>query len=343
MSQPSQEALQKAKAIVEANYLDPNSSTKIHSVGIGYVTKDGQLTDEVGVVVTVADKVASTELPPAELIPPTLRVATDDPRTPPQECVRVDVQQAPQFTPKLLRLDVPRAQSAEFFPESIGEWRACFDSPIPGGVQIAPRGAPWVGTLGGAVRMKDGRYGALTNNHVAVFRAEKGYPQCQPSGNSAPFAKLEDWTRFNFARNAANRCDVAILDTLMTEPPFNGRHTVKPEQFKIGRINPDFVAADAIKLGDRVQKSGRTTGHQFGKVVQVDVTTFVGYDGGDARFVRQISIRGESGLFSNSGDSGSLILTPEVRPHSLLFAGGGDITIASPIQFVMEDFGITFF
>lgn len=67
-------------------------------------------------------------------------------------------------------------------------------------------------------------------------------------------------------------------------------------------------------------------------------------DLGVLRFVDQIVIRAASGQFSAAGDSGSFILTKDGnRPYCLLFAGGGSDTIANPIKFVMEMFGIEFF
>lgn len=339
---PSREALLSAKSRLEAMFLDPKSSTQLHSVGIGYIQKDGVDTGEVGVIVTVARKATAAELPPSEFVPSAIQVDTQDPNTPPTETVKVDVQVAPQPTPEIAYLDSPEFETVLYSADpqagNIAEWRRCFNYPMPGGPQIAPRGARFVGTLGAAVRHRDG-FGALTNFHVASLNERIGQEMCQPDGSSSrSFAKVIALSKFVYGAGGANRCDVAILDTLV-----DGGHTVVPEQFKIGRINPNFVPRTSQKLGDRVQKSGRTTGHMWGKVVQTDLTTYVGYDRGDARFVNQLAIRGEGGLFSNGGDSGSLVVTDDVRPYGLLFAGGGDITIISPIQFVVEDFQITFF
>jgi hypothetical protein len=70
----------------------------------------------------------------------------------------------------------------------------------------------------------------------------------------------------------------------------------------------------------------------------------VGYRGSTARFVDQIVI--SDGTFSNPGDSGSLVVTKgnllaDRRPVGLLFAGSNMNTIANPIDFVLDRFGVT--
>lgn len=56
-----------------------------------------------------------------------------------------------------------------------------------------------------------------------------------------------------------------------------------------------------------------------------------------ARFVDQVSIRGLTGDFSRRGDSGALVWTWNAtrNPVGLLFAGGGDLTFANPIESVL--------
>ena len=60
------------------------------------------------------------------------------------------------------------------------------------------------------------------------------------------------------------------------------------------------------------------------------------YDTGVARFVGQVVV---GGSFSDSGDSGSLIMT-EVGNHpvALLFAGSSSTTIGNPIDQVLAKF-----
>lgn len=98
----------------------------------------------------------------------------------------------------------------------------------------------------------------------------------------------------------------------------------------------------AAVQGDLVQKSGRTTGHTFGEVTATNVTIRVDYNSGTALFVDQMELVGLCGtLFSDSGDSGSLIVTlRDQAPRGavgLLFAGGGGSTFANPIETVLND------
>ena len=98
-------------------------------------------------------------------------------------------------------------------------------------------------------------------------------------------------------------------------------------------------------VGDKVQKSGRTTGHTFGEVVATGVSLKVKYQNGTALFVDQIEVVGLCDTnFSAGGDSGSLVATlPDgTGPRAavgLLFAGGGASTFANPIQTVLDDLG----
>jgi hypothetical protein len=74
----------------------------------------------------------------------------------------------------------------------------------------------------------------------------------------------------------------------------------------------------------------------------------VGYSSGVARFVGQIIV--EPGEFSAGGDSGSLIVVDgkgkkgaadDRKPVGLLFAGSAFVTVANPIDLVLDRFGVT--
>jgi hypothetical protein len=115
----------------------------------------------------------------------------------------------------------------------------------------------------------------------------------------------------------------------------------------IGEVSSEIASAE---LGQAVQKSGRTTGHTKGIVTAIDVTVDVVYSkecGGAsnqiARFKNQIFIGGSSEAFSAGGDSGSLIVEDAaVSPCAvgLLFAGSSTITVANPIDAVLNAFGV---
>lgn len=235
--------------------------------------------------------------------------------------------------PKDLRLRL-----GDFVPEAVSEHQRCHNCPIPGGVQIAPRNAPWVGTLSCALKIGE-KYGALTNAHVSGLRAQ-GTACCQPSGRSGGIGTFSKVVGMRFD-GGPNYIDAALIDTWVTDGPFApGAWTVTPTQFGLGRINPQVKPA---AVGDAVKKTGRTTGITTGRIVGVNATSRVGYEEGTATFRNQIVIQAASGAFSAGGDSGSLIVSQDLRPVALLFAGGGGQTIANPIEYVLDWAGATFF
>jgi hypothetical protein len=218
-----------------------------------------------------------------------------------------------------------------------------FPRPVPIGVST---GHPSVsaGTLG--ARVTDGqRVFALSNNHVfaASNQGREGDRLLQPGtldggrdpedalGTLAAFEQI----RFCRALCPENRIDAAIASTT---PADVGNAT--PDG---GYGTPRRRTAEA-RLGMTVQKYGRTTGQTAGRITGIHATIDVGYRGSNARFVDQIVV--SDGTFSNPGDSGSLIVTKgtllgDRRPVALLFAGSNTNTIANPIDFVLDRFGVT--
>jgi hypothetical protein len=97
-----------------------------------------------------------------------------------------------------------------------------------------------------------------------------------------------------------------------------------------------------------VKKYGRTTGYTHGTIDAIGATIDVCYETRgpfrcvqSARFVNQIVIT--PGTFSSGGDSGSLIVTDDNNnnPVALLFAGSDTHTIGSPIDVILDNFGVT--
>ena len=100
----------------------------------------------------------------------------------------------------------------------------------------------------------------------------------------------------------------------------------------------------AVDDGDAVAKVGRTTGKTTGRVTAFELDRFiVEFDIGLLRFDDQIEIDGADEMFSDGGDSGSLILDADRRAVALLFAGtetGGTgnlgLTYANPLHPVLD-------
>src|SRR5690606_11277728 len=131
---------------------------------------------------------------------------------------------------------------------------------VGGGAQIQPKGAGWVGTLGGMV-LSGGEVACLTNAHVSGIGRAAHWPMMQPSStNPNYFALVRKVVPIDMRTNASNKVDLAILDPRDKD----GKHRCKPEQIGIGKLGTKMVDA---KLGMRVVKSGRTTGVTHGKCV----------------------------------------------------------------------------
>jgi hypothetical protein len=219
--------------------------------------------------------------------------------------------------------------------------RARFTRPVPIGVSTGNQGECSAGTIGARVKSGTTTY-ALSNNHVYARenRAAIGSNVLQPgrydlscaSGSSALLGKLSKFVSITFSTTANNRVDAAIAAAGTTNL---GRSTPS-DGYGIPRS-----ATIAAALNQTVRKYGRTTGFTTGNVVGLNATVNVGYSRGTARFVGQIVIRGR-GKFSDSGDSGSLIVDPNRRPVGLLFAGSSNgYTFANPIGQVLSALGVS--
>lgn len=219
-----------------------------------------------------------------------------------------------------------------------------FPRPVPIGVST---GHPDVtaGTIGARVTNGTRVFG-LSNNHVYAANngGRTGDPLLQPGvadGGRAPddvVGTLYDYEPIRFCSMGlcpANAIDAALA---ATTPEDLGVET--PEG---GYGAPRSTTAEA-RIGLKVQKYGRTTGHTRGRVTGLNATINVSYRTGTARFTNQIVITGDG--FSAGGDSGSLIVTDGVlagdrRPVGLLFAGSANSTIANPIDAVLARFDVT--
>ena len=226
-----------------------------------------------------------------------------------------------------------------------------FDRSVPIGVST---GHPDItaGTIGARVTDGIGIY-ALSNNHVYADENQADYndevlqPGEYDGGTMGPNATiidgdeigtLHDYEEIEFSTSAVNVIDAALAES---------------SQELIGNATPcdGYGAPKSSTLAPRVnlkvKKYGRTTGLTVGIITAINATVNVGYDSGTARFVNQIIIG--PGGFSAGGDSGSLIVADgkgktkadNRKPVGLLFAGSSTITVANPIDAVLDRFGVT--
>lgn len=299
-----------------------------HRAYIGLRKVAGKYTDDVCVVVCVPEKLPLRALSDADTIPSEIYVQTGGGTGHDQafsgEVVPVDVQAEPPAAIELLRLAPGVA-----FAQAVTSHQKCHSPLVSGGAQIQPKGANWVGTLGGMA--VSGQVIAITNAHVTGLGRTPNWPMHQPTGGNADyFALVRKVHEIQMGNGGKNLVDLAILDPR----DLDGKHTVKPEQIGLGVLGTKAVDA---KIGLKVVKSGRTTGVTQGRCVGIKGVSQVGYDAGKVgRFIDQDIFAADEGNFSAAGDSGSFILQAGTNNLvALLFAGGGRQTIGNPARHVL--------
>ncbi len=312
------------------------------SVGCGYKFKNGKRTEEICIIVGVAEKLPQISLSAADVIPNAV------------DGVTIDVVETGKFK-SLQELD------------PIKKYRPAIPGTSIGHKDIT------AGTFGCVVE-KSGAKLILSNNHVLANSndAKIGDDIYQPgpidNGTSADkIGTLFDFVPITFsggtnpsppscrfAKGAAGTANLMAkalgrqhrLMAFSTDPlaatnkvdaalclPDN-ETDITDEIVQIGK--PTNIAEGT--LGMDVQKYGRTTRYTTGSLLQVNVTVKVSY-GTDkmATFIGQFM----AGGMSAGGDSGSACLNMNNELVGLLYAGSDTSTIFNPIQDVFEQLGVT--
>ena len=263
---------------------DLQKRANVTGIGIGYVRKGGQLTDEIGLLVYVGKKLSITALAEEDKLPQLL------------DGVRVDV--------------------IETIAEAVartGRFR-----PALGGSSIGQYPLVTAGTLG-CILYRGGKQVILSNNHVlaAENKAALGDAIVQPGRvdggqpGSDTIATLLDFVPISFKPEETNDVDAAVASPVSSKG-------VSAFIFEVGTLK----GIASVTLGDVVTKSGRTTGLTKGKVVAIDLEIYVGYSAGSARYVNQVEISQlpEYPKMADGGDSGSALVTEEGKLCGLIFA-----------------------
>ena len=193
------------------------------------------------------------------------------------------------------------------------------------------------GTLGCLVEKVGGSGDifVLSNNHVLANsnEASLGDDIFEPGsvdGGTTAIAKLTDFEPIQLD-DKVNFMDAAIAKVI-------NKAEVKSSILTIGEVQQSPMSP---ALYQSVRKHGRTTGHTVGIIMDIAADVRVRFGQKLANFEDQIAIQGANGLFSQGGDSGSLIVDAMTkRPVALLFAGGGNQTFACPIDRVLSRFDI---
>jgi hypothetical protein len=230
--------------------------------------------------------------------------------------------------------------------------------PAPGGCSI---GHPSItaGTLGMIVK-KNGVLHILSNNHVladsnaAILGDQSWQPGKYDGGTEAdtighlaafvPISFIDESTcpiattivrLFNalaelFKRKTripnAISSPVNKVDCAISRPLFE--EDISQEILEIGIP----VGFGTVQVGDKVKKSGRTSGLTQGDVIATDGVANVNYGEKIAMFEDQII----TSAMSEGGDSGSAVLNESNRVVGLLFAGSSSLTIINKISNVID-------
>jgi hypothetical protein len=287
----------------------------VTGVDVGYKYVDGKRTDQIAIRVLVAKK--KKTVPKGQEVPKTI------------DGVKTDVierkYELQQFKNR------KKVEDVELLVDA-GRYR-----PLNGGMGIGPcrvvGGFVFVGTLGAIV--KDNATGnpfCLSNFHVMCIDngSHVGDQMCQPGrvdGGSCPADVVGSLQRSSLAATVdCAVCDIAAGIGYVCEV------------LEIGQVAGTAVAV----LDAPVRKRGRTTGLTYGFVDGIHASVNIDYgDGiGMRTLTNQVSIRPDTAhnaLFSDHGDSGSVIMDANRNVMSLLFAGSSDgHTLGNPIADVLS-------
>ncbi|MGI6425720.1 MAG: hypothetical protein ACOX2A_11120 [Tepidanaerobacteraceae bacterium] len=310
-------------------------------LGFGYKIIKGRTTNKPAVIVLVKEKLPEEKILSRELVPKTL---SDIP---------TDVIEVGEV--RLLAARTERARPAK--PGmSIGHHKVT------------------AGTFGALV--KDERTGEpliLSNNHVLANatdgtdgKSQLGDPILQPGVHDGGTSQdvIAHLERFiPISKNVvSSNCTIAnklerginkILDII--KPNYqvsfvkrtNAKNMIDAAVAK--PVKAEYVASDIVGLGEitgidepkidmTLQKSGRTTGITSSRINALDVTikVMLGPDE-EATFYDQIL----TAPMAQPGDSGSIVVSNEMKAVGLLFAGSDRATIINPIKNVLKLLKIT--
>jgi len=290
--------------------------------------KNGEITDQLAIRVYVKKKVPKSQLLPGDLIPEFLSLKNLS--SVPTDVIEIGEIKALNFRDRV-RPPVAGISAMGYWERST----AC--------------------TLGFFARNKakneEDFIGILCNNHCGAHenKARLGTPYLQPSPYDG--GKLERdqigflWRyvpiRFEeftcpyrnffyslvkpFLGYPENRLDIAFIKPTVE---------IKTQIFKIGEV----YGKRRPKLGEKVQKMGRTTGYtKNGVVIDLDWNGRVGYSRGTAFFTDCVLIEGQG--FSAGGDSSSPIVSMIDKPEllAILFAGSDTHTIGCYIDNIEKE------
>ena len=278
-------------------------------VGVGRKTVGGFETNEPCLLVLVSHKVPEAELSPEHRIPALVAYCKTD----------------------VIEVGSVTASGAAEVPAAGSNSLSCRMRPAQGGLSIS-RVAGLGGSIAAGVIDADvpsgepKRYYLLGSNSVlaALNQGQAGDPILQPSaadgGHVAndTLGRLARWVPLNFDEQP-NFVDAAIAEVSFAD--------LDRSVFWIGHA---VERSARVRIGQMLQKTGRSSCYSTGLVKAVNVTLAVGYAGRKARFCRQILTT----PLATAGDGGSLALDSAKRAVGLTLAASSSVTVVSPIGLV---------
>lgn len=219
------------------------------------------------------------------------------------------------------------------------------------------------GTLGALVRDQAGHLYGLTNNHVvgSCNHADVGLPILAPGVFDVVAGGLDPFTLgYHAATLQMTPGSITIVDPLQNHDAaiFRIRDESQVTSYQ-GDSYDTPPSAIPLAAGMKVEKVGRTTGLTSGTVqCQIAGPVPISYSAANYGFNGRVYydpafyILGDSDLFSDNGDSGSLIVTTQpdgsraavgivVGGAGSSTAPGGKTTIALPIAAVLARLNLT--
>lgn len=277
------------------------------AVGLGKKWVDGEPTDEDAILVFVSNKVHLSSLGPKDLVPKNISGLVTD-----------VVGRNGQFQ----ALNLRNRQRPIIGGASCGHYKVT------------------AGTMGCWFLDRDNDIVGLSNNHVLAWENLAKDLSAGPTKAHIAFQpglyddrnwrenKVGQLKSYRKLAKTGNVEDSAIA------LPYNNS-SILPD---IHQIGAPVGWNDNPKVGDKLQKSGRTTGYTTGKVVATDGVVDVQYSRrlGVLRFRDQIL----ASAMSAGGDSGSCVLDMNNNVVGLLFAGSSSITILNRIKYPRETYGL---
>lgn len=307
----------------EASGRSPIPEINVIGVGVGEKISDGVGTNTIAVKLFVQKKYPKTSLSSDHLLPGSI------------SGLLVDVEQVGILRPlangpnpgPLLDAPNPRSQFTPARPGcSIG-----FDF-------VAGQTRKTAGTFGALVRDQEGDLCVLSNSHVLAHEGllPKGAPIFQtglldlpPGTGKRQVATLSGFVPYS---TTPLKVDAAIAKGITPE-------LLSPEILGIGV--PQGVALAEVDMV--VHKFGRSTGYSVGRISSIATDVTMPFETGTFTFVNQIVVDSLSAsIFSDSGDSGALLLDRRTNAAvGLLFGGSPTHTIANHLSDVLQALNVT--